>query len=133
MKKNLILSTLLISTSLMAMPDAKQMRDTTDKATKVAVAKLLEGKEGQEVYNGVMSILEKNITRIAEGGFYDTLTITYMNAEKYGHEKLLRKLKRQETDILRQKIIKDLEDKGYKITLNRFWNNPNALNISISW
>ena len=123
----------LMTNSLMAMPSAKEMRKTTDKATTSAYSKLLKSKNGKEAYSGIMKIFENNISRIAKGGFYDTFTITIYNSDKIGHGKLLAKLSKKDQAIMRQKIINDLKDKGYKITLNQYWDNPDKLNISISW
>ncbi|MCJ8326627.1 MAG: hypothetical protein MJK08_05945 [Campylobacterales bacterium] len=123
----------LMINSLMAMPSAKEMRKTTEKATKAAYGKLLKSKNGKEVYSGIMKIFEKNISKIAKGGFYNMFTITIYNSDKIGHGKLLKKLSKKDQAIMREKIVNDLKDKGYKITLNQYWNNPDKLNISISW
>jgi len=133
-KKIIVLLFCMASINLMAeFPTAQKIRSITDQATQQAYKKLMSSKKGKEVYSGIMKIFEKNIMKIAKEGFYDTFTIWYMNADKIGHEKLMKKLSKKEQDIMRQKIIEDLKKKGYKITLNKFWDNPNAINISISW
>ena len=123
----------LMVNSLMAMPSANEMRKKTDAATKAVYSKLLKSENGKNVYDGIMKMLESNIERIAKGGFYDTFTIHYMNDDKFIHKKLLGLLSRKDQDIMRQKIIQDLINQGYKIKYNKFWDNPKSMNISISW
>ena len=78
-------------------------------------------------------IFEKNIMKIAKEGFYDSFVITIYNSQEIGIDKLMKKLSRKEQDILRQKVIEDLKKKGYKVTLNQYWDNPDKINISVSW
>ena len=133
-KIGMLLLSSVVTVSLMAgIPSAKKARTITNKATQQAYSKLMSSKKGKEVYNGIMKLFEKNIMKIAKEGFYDSFVITIYNSDKIGIEKLMKKLSRKEQDMLRQKVIEDLKKKGYKVTLNQYWDNPDNINISVSW
>ena len=136
--KKIIFSTiigsfLIVNTAIAALPSAKESRNITNKATAKATKALLTSAKGKEVYNSLRKIFEKNISSIANKGFYDTFTITIYNSDKLGVEKLMKKLSKKDQGIMRKKIIKELEAKGYKITYNQYWDNSGKFGISTSW
>ena len=135
--KQKISAVLIVSclvTNLMAeLPEAQKVRSITNQVTLQKYEKLMSNKKTKKVYDDIMHIFEKYIMKIAKKGFYATFSINIFNQNKIGITKLMKKLSKQEQDMMRQKIIKDLEAKGYKVTLNKFWNNPDAINISVSW
>ncbi|MEN4054094.1 hypothetical protein [Sulfurimonas sp. NWX79] len=134
MKKYLLI--VLISSLCIAnaasLVKAKDARAITNKETRKLEKKLLTSPNGKKAYNGLIRFFNKKISTIASGGYYDSLTITFMNAPKE-IATLLKPLNRQEQDMMRSLIIKKLQQNGYKITYNKFWDNPGNFNISISW
>jgi hypothetical protein len=111
---------------------AKDVRAITNKETKKLEKKLLASANGKKAYNGLVQFFNKKVSAIATNGFYDTFTMTYMG--KYPKiEGYLSPLSRTEQDVMRAIIIKKLIKNGYKITYNKFWDNPGHFYISISW
>jgi hypothetical protein len=131
----IILITILVTQSFSAvLIGASDSRAVTDKTTKEVVSKFITSTHGQKAYNEMVNLLNEEISKIVSGGFYDTLKITYTNIELDKKiEAIMLPLNHQEQDILRQKLINDLMSKGYKVTYNQFWDNPNCFNVSISW
>ena len=115
------------------MPTAKESRAVTEFETQKAYDRLIKSEKGKLAYDGIMGIFEKNIKQISKDGFYDTFSITYMNSNHMGHMHWLKKLTKAEQNLMRKKIINDLKVLGYKVGYNKFWNNPDALNISVTW
>ena len=111
---------------------AKDMKKITKSATKKLEKSLLNSKQGKAAYNGIIALFNKKISTIATNGFYDTFTMTYMG--KYPKiEEYLSPLSKMEQNLMRSIIIKKLIRSGYKITYNKFWDNPGHLYISVSW
>ncbi len=135
MKKIILL--LLISGFCMAnaasLVKAKDARIITNKETKKLVKQILTSPKGKKAYNGLIRFFNKKISIVAAGGYYDTMVISFMSDNAKEVEPLLKPLTRKEQDIIRSLIIKELERKGYKITYNKFWDNPASFNISVSW
>lgn len=114
--------------------NAKDARITTNQSTKKLTAEVLSSENGKKAYLGLTKIFNDNIARIASEGFYDTFSIKFMN-EELGDQisPLLKPLTRKEQDVIRTVIINELVAKGFKITKNQFWDNPDDFNIAVSW
>ena len=115
------------------LPSATYVKKISTEATKKAYKELLSSKKGKEVYKNLMSIFEKNIMKVANEGFYDTLNITIFNSGKLGIKKEMKKLSKKEQDLMRQLIIHELQKKGYKIGYHQYWDNPGEFAIKVSW
>jgi len=111
---------------------AKDAKSVTASSTKVLYKKLLSSTNGKTAYNGLKILFNKKISKIASGGYYNSYVITYMNEPKRIKE-LLKPLSKINQDAIRGLIIKDLQAAGYTITYNKFWNNPDSFNITVSW
>ncbi len=112
---------------------AKDARAITNKETRKLEKKLLASPNGKKAYNGLIRFFNKKISTIASGGYYDSLAINFMSTSSKEIATLLKPLNRQEQDMMRSLVIKKLQKNGYKITYNKFWDNPGNFNISVSW
>ena len=111
---------------------AKDVQKVTKEATKTLEDNLIKSKKGKKAYSGIINFLNKKISTIATGGFYNMYNMTYRG--KYPTiSTLLSPLNNKEQDIMRSLIVKELIKKGYTVTYNEFWDNPNNLFIGISW
>ena len=113
--------------------DAQTNRKTTDEMTKKEYKRVIGSDAGKRAYTKLMEIFNKNISRIASEGYNDTFVITYMNDTELGISSAFTGLNRLEQNYIRNKIIYDLEKKGYIVKYNEYWDNPNSFNISVSW
>lgn len=137
--KRILISTLFVlnlSVSSYAEPEfptAAEIKAISIEATKKLEAELFNSEKGKNAYTEIMKILETKIKKIASEGVYNSLIINYLNSDKVGVEKFLKKLSDREQVLLKERIVEDLIKKGYEITKNQYYNNPNNLFISISW
>jgi len=129
----LILLTLNLSVlSADSLVTAKDARSITNTVTIKLKKKLLNSSNGKKAYNGLIKLFNKKISVVASKGYYNSISITFMNApDKI--RKLLRPLTRIEQDLIRSLIIEKLKKSGYIIKHNQFWDNPNSINITVIW
>lgn len=113
--------------------NAKDARIATNQSTKKLSAEVLSSENGKKAYSGLTKVFNDNIARIAAEGFYDTFSITIHNQKQFGITTLMNPLSKMQQDVIREIIIKELESKGFKVTKNDFWDNPNNFNIAVSW
>lgn len=113
--------------------DAQANRKTTDEMTKKEFQRVLGSDAGKHAYTKLMEIFNSNISRIAAQGYNDTFMVTYMNDRQIGIPEAFAGLNRLEQNYVRDKVIYDLEKKGYTVKYNEYWNNPESINISVSW
>ena len=113
--------------------DAQANRKKTDEMTKKEFKRVLGSPSGKQAYSKLMEIFNSNISRIAAEGYNDTFMITYMNDRQIGIPAAFTGLNRLEQNYVRDKVIYDLEKKGYTVQHNEYWNNPESINISVSW
>ena len=139
MRKKIFISTLLSMSLITALfaesefPAAAEIKSISIEATKKLETELFNSEKGQKAYKEIMNFIETKVRNIASGGVYDSFNITYMNSRKMGYEEILKKLSAKEQILLKERIIEDLIKKGYKITENEYFNNPDSLYISVSW
>lgn len=138
MKKILISTLFVVNLSVSSyaeseFPTAAEIKAISIEATKKLEAELFNSEKGKNAYTKIMNILETKIKKIASEGVYNSLIINYLNSDKVGVEKILKKLSNREQVLLKERIVEDLIKKGYEITKNQYYNNPNNLFISISW
>ena len=115
------------------MTDAQTNRKKTDEMTKKEFQRVLGSPTGKQAYTKLMEIFNGNISRIAQAGYNDTFVVWYMNDRELGIPKAFAGLNRLEQNYVRDKVIYDLEKKGYTVKHNEYWNNPESINISVSW
>lgn len=113
--------------------DAQANRKKTDEMTKKEFQRVLGSPAGKQAYTKLMEIFNSNISRIAAEGYNDTFVVWYMNDREMGIPKAFSGLNRLEQNYVRDKVIYELEKKGYTIKHNEYWNNPESINISVSW
>ena len=113
--------------------DAQENRKKTDEVTKKEFTRVLGSPAGKQAYVKLMEIFNSNISRIAQEGYNDTFVVWYMNERELGIPKAFAGLSRLEQNYVRDKVIYDLEKKGYTVKHNEYWNNPESINISVSW
>ena len=136
MKKIIIiaLAGCFIGLSAASIISAKNIKAVSVKATKKLENDVLKSKDGRKAYDGLIKFFNKNISRIASVGFYNSFSITFMNKSLANQiEPLLKPLSRQHQDIIRSIVVKELQKKGYKVTYNKYWDNPEDFNIAVSW
>lgn len=113
--------------------DAQENRKKTDEMTKKEFQRVLGSPAGKQAYTKLMEIFNRNVSRIAAEGYNDTFVVWYMNDREIGIPKAFAGLNRLEQNYVRDKVIYDLENKGYTVKHNEYWNNPESINISVSW
>lgn len=111
---------------------AKDAHKTTIQETKKLEKHIMKSANGKKAYNGLIIFFNKNIARIASGGYYNSFIITYINAPNKISE-LLKPLSRKEQDVIRSLVIRELIKKGYSVTHNQYWDSKASINISVSW
>lgn len=135
--KKIVLTLIMIGSLSIASAEiifnAKDARSVTNQSTKKLTAEVLSSENGKKAYIGLTKIFNDNIARISSEGFYDTFSITIYNSEKQNVESLMKPLTKIQQGIIRDVIIKELESKGFKVTKNQFWDNPDSFNISVTW
>lgn len=113
--------------------DAQINRKKTDEMTEKEFQRILGSPIGKQAYTKIMEIFNRNISLIADQGYYDTFSINYMNSHQLGIREAFTGLNQLEQNYVRDKVIYDLEKKGYTVKNNEYWNNPESINISVSW
>ncbi len=130
----LLLANLACSLSAAQIMPASMAKQATKESTAKAINKLLSSEKGRKAYASLTNFYNKNISRIASNGFYNTFRVDITISRKSKEiKKILFPLIIREQDILRSIIINDLVKSGFTVTKNKYWNNPNAINISVSW
>ena len=136
---NKIVIALLLTGSIYGLSAAQLMsasiaKQATKESTIEVTNKLLNSEKGRKAYTSLTNFYNKNISVIAGSGFYNMFHVTFMTkASKKEIEGILSPLNKKEQDILRSVIINDLVRSGFTVTKNEYWNNPNAIYISVSW
>ena len=113
--------------------DAVNSRKQTDEATAKEYERVLSSEAGKKAYTKLMNIFNTNIATIASQGYNDTFIVTFLNDRALGIPEAFSGLNRLEQNYVRDKVIFDLEQKGYIVKRNEYWNNPESINISVSW
>lgn len=113
--------------------DAQTNRKKTDEMTKKEFLRVLGSPAGKQAYTRLMEIFNRNISQIAAQGYNDTFTVNFMNENQVGIPAAFTGLTLLEQNYVRDKVIYDLQEKGYTVKHNEFWNNPKSINISVSW
>lgn len=115
------------------MTDAVTNRKLTEEATAKEYQRILSSDTGKKAYTKLIDIFNTNISRIASQGYYDTFIVTFLNERKLGISEAFSGLNQFEQNYVRNKVIFDLEKKGYVVKHNEYWDNPESINISVSW
>lgn len=113
--------------------DAEKSRQQTDEATAKEYERVLSSEAGKKSYTKLMEIFNTNIATIASQGYNDTFVVTFLNNRALGIPEAFSGLNQLEQNYVRDKVIFDLEQKGYIVKRNEYWNNPESINISVSW
>jgi hypothetical protein len=111
--------------------NANDARIVTNKSTKEAINKLMNSEDGKNAYNGIINLINNEISNASSGGYYNKLKFFDLNDKTASY---LKPFSEKERDILCYLIVEDLKKNGYIIdygTLGRI--GPNLYNISISW
>jgi hypothetical protein len=112
---------------------AADTRRAFDEKNSQIINEFLQSEKCMAAYKGAMEIMGKNIQEVSSKGYYDTLSITFINQPGKALRSMLRPLTDTQRQVLRWMAIETLMAKGYKIGFNDYWEMDDNFNIRISW
>jgi|GEM_PF-6094682 hypothetical protein len=111
--------------------NAANAKNLTIKSTEEMTTKILNSENGKKAYELLTKIIDENIKKISEGGFYNIYNLNTISTGKLKDvEKILPN--KTEFDILKSIVEKELIKKGYKVERGQY-DFPGSLNFIIAW
>lgn len=111
--------------------NAKTATELTIKSTNDLKTKLLNSENGKKAYELLTKLVNDGITKIANGGFYNSFNLNEISTKEV---KKLDKLlpKDAEYDLLKSIVENELTKKGYRVQRGKY-DYSGSLHFFISW